>query len=221
LNNPQPASPLQTFIAMDDADQAAAYLQEHLTELLTDTAIEELGRLWAEESDPTRRQRLEERLQILGAVADHLEQMASMPDDERLFMALMATVNSAQIEDLVKQLPDHALDTLEQTAEAKLAESEGDEAEAIRERLEILGAIRQAEEISRNPIMKAVIELIQTEDDATARALFNVQGSPLLTVDACHLLEQFLEAAKQTQNEAAQARIEARLKLWHEARFET
>ncbi len=204
---------------MEDVSEAFAYVQKHQSELLTDTAVAELEQRLADESDPARRQLIEERLKMLQALKALRDELAGMSADEQLFMAFLSVTSPAQLMDLATRIPDQDLDTLEQTAEAKLAEAEGDEAEGLRQRLDGLREVRRAQsESSRDPIMQAVIELIQTEDEAAAQQLLDAKGSLLLTMDARNHLEEVLNLAKQQQNEALRTRVEVRLTLWHAMR---
>ncbi|MEJ5199652.1 MAG: hypothetical protein WHX53_12070, partial [Anaerolineae bacterium] len=66
---------------------------------------------------------------------------SSSSDADRLFNTFRATRSSQDMLMLAVATPDADLDALERTAESRLAAAEGDEAAALRQRLESLRAL--------------------------------------------------------------------------------
>lgn len=194
MNNPLQGARLREFIDTSNPEEALAFLQEHPSELLTDAAIADLQQLRNEETNSDRQKRLDERLQMLEeakAWRDWWEQASPM---EQLFARFLYTEHADDLMALALSTSPEDLDELETIAEAESAEAEGDEAEAMRERLAILrefrepgGALEQAQTLIDN-----LIEWMKAPDGAASEAYLQQHANELLTDQAQAMLELLL-----------------------------
>ena len=185
---------LERFLAADDPEQALALVAEAPDELLSDGTLAELDRLIAAETDPARQQRLAERRELLNSLLTMRQQVESLPENERQFLAFMSIPNSLGMAALVAGSDDPALDELEATAAGKLAEANEKDAEDIQARLADLRDLRaegrkaaqaklEAAEAAAGRLADTLIAWIQTPDWGASEATLREQGAGLLTDD--------------------------------------
>ncbi|MBM4461386.1 MAG: hypothetical protein FJ011_27125, partial [Chloroflexi bacterium] len=136
------------------------------------------------------------------------ESSAGSTAADRLFDAFRAASNDLELLALAAATPDDALTALEQTVEAHLAAAEGDEATALRQRLESLRARRteQAEAIRqmRDQMGELAQQLAAMPDDERRLLAFTAAES---TADIMRLVAETADADLDRLEAAAGAQL--------------
>ncbi len=139
-----------------------------------------------------RRDRADEIRQMREQMRGLAQQLAELPEDQRLLLAFTAAQSTADIIRLVAATPDDALDRLETAAAAKLAEAPEDERDAWLRRLDDLRRWRAAERDARRTLAPLgedaeqalagqLVAWIQTPDWDASQAFLGEHAAELLT----------------------------------------
>jgi hypothetical protein len=137
-------------------------------------------------------------------------------DDAMLFGTFMAVRNVDDMEELAGLMTPDVIDDMLQVAEQKLAGADGNLAEAIEERLEVLREIREELEMDTDPAMVALQDFLLAASDDDARELLTSESDLLLTDE----IGEILSSADVQDDPEAQARVDARRALWRQVRRE-
>lgn len=168
-----PISPslLERFTAAENSADALDLLAEHTDELLNDESLASLDQMIALTDDPAQQDRLRERRTLIA----QLKALAELPDDEKRFMLFTNIQDHAAMLAFAAGQNDADLDALERTAEAHLVSVQGDEAAAIRQRLDDLRRLR----VGELPAARALAERVaQMSDDERLLLAFEMASGP-------------------------------------------
>ena len=191
---------LERFLAADDAAEALEVVREAPAELLGRAVFVELERQLAAEPDPDQVAGLKARRDMLASLQAARDQVANLSEDERHYLAFTGIPNSLGMAALVADTPTEALDSLEEFAEARLAEVSGVDAAAIGMRLADLRRVRaegRAAAIARieaakgaaDRIGNTVVEWIETPDWDASQSFLHEHAHELVTDDGETVLQ--------------------------------
>ena len=128
----------------------------------------------------------------------------ALPDADRLFETFRATRSSQEMLALAAAAPDDALDALEQDAGVRLTQVEGDEAGAIRQRLENLRALRTEQAEAIHQMRDLARQLAEMPEDQRLLAMFSAATD---TADIMRLVAETGDAALDGLEAAATAKL--------------
>lgn len=233
----QPPTIIDVFLGAENQEEAIAHLKDHEYELLSEDAEAEIVRRHQTESDPLRRQRVEDRLELvrmLRPVREHLlavrEHLAQIPEEQshqlgRVHLALYGWLRAPSWEDSEAYLRDNAGVLLGDEADEAfelIARVLPDNAQlhlhrSLLENCRKLGIARAyAElkafaELARNKVALPVIGFVCAESDEEVEQVLIEHGELLATEEARLFLEDLLALAEERQDARMRARAEERL----------
>ncbi|MCL4860288.1 MAG: tetratricopeptide repeat protein, partial [Caldilineaceae bacterium] len=237
------ADRLVAWIKTPDWDASQQHLAEHADELLTEAGEATLQMLLAANEGNEEigtHITLLARCRELGIDAAYSEfhqarqHAAGLAVAQALADRLIAWIKTPDWDASQQYLHEHAGELLTDAGEATLqlllAANEGNE--QIETHITLLARCRelgiddaytefhqarQHAALRDNPLLRTVVAFLQTEDDAEAQALLDRERNLLLTADARGLIEDFLETARQAQDERNRARFQRRYESWQAA----
>jgi len=217
---------IDVFLDAEDQEEAIAHLKDHEYELLSEDAEAEILRRHQAERDPSLRQRVEDRLELvrmLRPLRDHLlavrAHLAQIPEEHsqqlgRVHLALYGWLRAPSWEDSEVYLHDNAGVLLGDDADEAfelIARVLPDNAQlqlhrSLLENCRTLGIARAyAElkafaELSRSKVALPVLSFVCAESDEEVDRILVEQGELLATEDARLFLEDLLALAQKRKD---------------------
>ena len=194
------AQHLEHWLSLEGQEAKFAYIMQNADPLMGDEAKAELERRLGAAHDANKKRLLQEYLQMREAIKTFAQQAQN--DPLALFIPLFEQAKDVDdVASLVSKTPDNLLDQIEQRLEENLTTLAGNAKAAVEARLKGLRAVREAEKafneaenLSRSPVERAVLEFLQAETDLAARAHALANRDLLLTAQAQAEIDTYRES---------------------------